>query len=119
MTKHSGGSDMTNDKRFKRSHVWLHRGITVVALLGATTAAHCAESMSSAAEVGHATDALLALQRDNRAAGPALPMLGDTASLSYQRYLDSFKHKIPESMGSPVNANGSGGAGGQHSMQSY
>ncbi|MBR8223541.1 DUF3613 domain-containing protein [Burkholderia ambifaria] len=110
---------MTNDKRFKRSHVWLHRGITVVALLGATTAAHCAESMSSAAEVGHATDALLSLQRDNRAAGPALPMLGDTASLSYQRYLDSFKHKIPESMGSPVNANGSGGAGGQHSMQSY
>ncbi|WP_420480781.1 DUF3613 domain-containing protein [Burkholderia diffusa] len=75
--------------------------------------------MPSASEVGHSTNALLALQRDSRAAGPGLPMLGDTASLSYQRYLDSFKHKIPESMGSPVNSNGNGGSGGQQSMKSY
>ncbi|AOI98187.1 DUF3613 domain-containing protein [Burkholderia sp. LA-2-3-30-S1-D2] len=110
---------MTNDKRFKCRLAWLHRSIALVVLMGGATAALCEESMPSAAEVGHSTDALLALQRDNRAAGPALPMLGDTASLSYQRYLDSFKHKIPESMGSPVNTNGSGGSGGQHSMQSY
>ncbi|RQR25927.1 DUF3613 domain-containing protein [Burkholderia sp. Bp9143] len=110
---------MTNDKRFNRRLAWLHRGIAVVALMGAATAVHCEESMPPASEIGHSTDALLALQRDNRAAGPALPMLGDSASLSYQRYLDSFKHKIPESMGSPVNTNGNGGSGGQQSMQSY
>jgi len=110
---------MSNDKRFNCRRAWLHRGIALVALMGAATAAHCEQSTAVASEIGHSTDALLALQRDNRVAGPALPMLGDTASLSYQRYLDSFKHKIPESMGSPVNSNGSGGSGGQHSMQSY
>ncbi|RQR39903.1 MULTISPECIES: DUF3613 domain-containing protein [unclassified Burkholderia] len=110
---------MTDDKRFNCRAGWLHRGIALVALMGGATAAHCEQSMPPASEIGHATDALLALQRDNRTAGPALPMLGDTASLSYQRYLDSFKHKIPESMGSPVNENGNGGSGGQHPMQSY
>ncbi|KVN04436.1 DUF3613 domain-containing protein [Burkholderia diffusa] len=110
---------MTNNKGLIRRLAGLHRVITLVALMGAATAAYCEESMPSASEVGHSTNALLALQRDSRAAGPGLPMLGDTASLSYQRYLDSFKHKIPESMGSPVNSNGNGGSGGQQSMKSY
>lgn len=109
---------MRNDKRFIGRLAELHRGIALVVLMGVATAAHCEQAMPPASEIGPATDALLALQRDNRAAGSAQPMLGDAASLSYQRYLDSFKHPIPESMGSPVNTNGNGGSGGQHSMQS-
>lgn len=46
-------------------------------------------------------------------------MLGDAASLAYQRYIDSFKGKIPQSMGSPVNAAGGMSSGGQGSAQSY
>lgn len=48
------------------------------------------------AEVGDATRALLRMQAGGTYAAPARPMLGDQASLAYQRYLDSFKHPIPE-----------------------
>ncbi len=53
------------------------------------------------------------MQRDNRAAAPTQPMLGDVASLVYQRYLDSFKNKIPDSMSTQLGSSGGMSAGGQ------
>lgn len=47
-------------------------------------------------QVGDTTRALLQLQADSNRPGTALPMLGEAASRSYQRYLDSFDHPIPE-----------------------
>ncbi len=47
-------------------------------------------------QIGDATRALLQLQADGSSAGNALPMLGEAASRSYQRYLNSFDHPIPE-----------------------
>jgi len=46
--------------------------------------------------VGDVTRTLLQAQADGRVAGPRLPMLGATADASWQRYLDSFKHPLPE-----------------------
>jgi hypothetical protein len=46
--------------------------------------------------LGDETEALLALQANNLAAGPGLPMLGATASRAYKRYLDSFTYAIPQ-----------------------
>jgi hypothetical protein len=40
--------------------------------------------------------ALMAAQADGRRAGPLLPMLGPVATASWDRYLESFKHPIPE-----------------------
>jgi len=98
--------------------ITVRRGAAWLVLIGAATAtvvAYGEEPAPRASDVGGSTDAWLALQRDNRAAGPALPMLGDAASLAYQRYLDSFRNKIPASMGSPLNPDGgvqsSGGQG--------
>lgn len=48
--------------------------------------------------IGSATEALLALQRDGRAARPR-PIDGEQASRSYQRYLKSFETSIPEHYG--------------------
>ncbi|SDV51154.1 DUF3613 domain-containing protein [Chitinasiproducens palmae] len=45
--------------------------------------------------VGDTTRALLAAQADGTQAGAPLPMLGETASLSYRRYAQSFSHPIP------------------------
>ncbi|BEV51581.1 hypothetical protein BconGalA64_40810 [Burkholderia contaminans] len=53
------------------------------------------------------------MQRDNRAAAPTQPVFGDVASLAYQRYLDSFKNKIPDSMNSQLGAVGGMSGGGQ------
>jgi hypothetical protein len=46
--------------------------------------------------VGDVTRTLLQAQADGRVAGPRLPILGATADASWQRYLDSFKHPLPE-----------------------
>lgn len=46
--------------------------------------------------VGDVTRTLLQAQVDGRVAGPRLPILGATADASWQRYLDSFKHPLPE-----------------------
>lgn len=54
------------------------------------------------AEIGGTTRELLQAQADGRWAGPALPMLGAEASASYRRYLDSFRHPIPEFFSSKV-----------------
>jgi hypothetical protein len=61
-----------------------------------------------ASEIGHATTGWLDLQRSDAEAGREPTMLGAEATLAYQRYLDSFKNKIPASFGSSV---GSGDAG--------
>lgn len=62
--------------------------------------------------VGDATRSLLAMQREGEIASTTpRPMAGDIASLSYKRYLDSFKHPIPEKFGTTVkSSSGSGGA---------
>jgi hypothetical protein len=59
---------------------------------------------------GEATRSWLALQRSNAEAAPALPVLGAQAALAYERYLDSFKTKIPGSFGSTLGT-GSGALG--------
>ncbi|HWW99747.1 DUF3613 domain-containing protein [Collimonas sp.] len=46
--------------------------------------------------IGDVTHTLLQAQADGRVAGARLPMLGATADVSWQRYLDSFKHPLPE-----------------------
>ena len=61
--------------------------------------------------LGEETEALLALQASNLAAGPGLPMLGSTASRAYKRYLDSFTYPIPQFYPTMVQSD-SGGAGG-------
>lgn len=45
--------------------------------------------------VGDITRALLAAQADGRRAASEQPILGDVASATYQRYIESFKHPIP------------------------
>lgn len=49
-----------------------------------------------AGDVGDATRMLLAMQRDGAQAGQMLRVPGEQAALAYQRYLDSFRHPIPE-----------------------
>jgi len=50
----------------------------------------------SVQRIGAATSSALQMQVEGKQAGAALPMLGPAATLSYQRYLDSYKHPIPE-----------------------
>jgi hypothetical protein len=61
----------------------------------------------SASEIGHASHAWLDLQRSNAAAAPLLPMLGAEAGPAYERYLDSFRSKIPSAFGSTTQSNSS------------
>ncbi|HWV62729.1 MAG TPA: DUF3613 domain-containing protein [Oxalicibacterium sp.] len=56
----------------------------------------------SANVIGTTTSALLSAQADGSIAGPGLPMLGAAGNLSWHRYLDSFKYKIPESFSSKI-----------------
>ncbi|MEO6920012.1 MAG: DUF3613 domain-containing protein [Collimonas sp.] len=46
--------------------------------------------------IGDVTHTLLQAQVDGRVAGAHLPMLGATADVSWERYLESFKHPLPE-----------------------
>lgn len=62
--------------------------------------------------IGDATRSLLAMQREgNVASTTPRPLAGDVASLSYQRYLDSFRFPIPEKFSTTVQKSGSGGSG--------
>ncbi|MEA5666454.1 DUF3613 domain-containing protein [Stenotrophomonas sp. MH1] len=61
------------------------------------------------AQIGDATRALLRLQADGGSAGKPLPMLGEAASRSYQRYLTSFDHPIPEYFETTVPNSSNGG----------
>lgn len=59
-------------------------------------AAQADSGRSAPTEIGGATRALLRMQADANRPGNPLPMLGEAASRSYQRYLNSFDHPIPE-----------------------
>ena len=55
--------------------------------------------------VGDATSYLLALQASGQyASRNAYPVTSDVAQRSYQRYLESFTHKIPQSMEAQVSS---------------
>lgn len=59
--------------------------------------------------VGEATSYLLALQAGGQyASRNAYPVTSDVAQRSYQRYLESFTHKIPESSETQVGSSTSG-----------
>ncbi|KVF70057.1 hypothetical protein WS75_24780 [Burkholderia sp. FL-7-2-10-S1-D7] len=75
------------------------------------------EVTPAASDVDRSTKEWLSIQRDNRAAAPAQPMLGDVASLVYQRYLDSFKNKIPVSMSTQLGSSSGGMSGSGQSAQ--
>lgn len=46
--------------------------------------------------IGQGTDALLALQRNNRRPGRSLAIPAAEAAPAQSRYLESFKHPIPD-----------------------
>ena len=60
------------------------------------------ESGIDDAGIGSTTRALLHMQVSGSNAGQLLPMLGDEASASYKRYIQSFNHPIPEFFESKV-----------------
>ncbi|MGR9578909.1 DUF3613 domain-containing protein [Pandoraea sputorum] len=62
--------------------------------------------------LGDETEALLAVQSNNLAAGPGLPMLGATASRAYRRYLESFNYAIPAFFTTMVQSDSGTGGGG-------
>lgn len=59
-------------------------------------------------EIGQTTRDLLRMQAAGTHAGPRLPILGDQAAASYQRYLKSFEHEIPEFLKTSVKKDVSG-----------
>ncbi|MEK2601522.1 DUF3613 domain-containing protein [Burkholderia arboris] len=71
-----------------------------------------AQSDTPASEIGHATNALLDLQRSNRAAATPQPIDGAAGTYAYQRYIDTFKTPIPQWFGTMSTAGGGGGSGG-------
>lgn len=95
----------------------------ITLMLGVEVSSQAQEAAApTPGEVGHSTRAWLDLQRSNASAAPAQPMLGAEASLAYNRYLESFKTKIPEMYGSSLSQGGaaggaSGGGGGSASPQ--
>lgn len=73
------------------------------------TAEAGAMQRTGGSDVGSATTAWLDLQRTNAAAAPALPTPGAQARLAYERYMNSFRTKIPASFGSTLSGVGSAG----------
>ncbi|MBU9520623.1 DUF3613 domain-containing protein [Burkholderia multivorans] len=100
---------MNGNKRQRNR--WAARIALTGAIAWTAAGAGVACAQATASDVGRSTTEWLSMQRDNRAAAPTQPLLGDVASLVYQRYLESFKHKIPESMGTQVGAAGMSGGG--------
>lgn len=81
-----------------------------VALDAHVAAAEPQPVLSVRLQVGDATRNLLAMQREGHVASTTpRPLAGDVATLSYQRYLDSFKFPIPEKFSATVQKSGSGG----------
>lgn len=84
-------------------------GIALVCALSAN-GAH-AQSEAPASEIGHSTNALLDLQRSNRAAASPQPIDGAAGTYAYQRYLESFKTPIPAWFGTMSTTGGGSGGG--------
>ncbi len=63
--------------------------------------------------MGETTRSLLQMQADGTQAGKHLPMLGAEASASYDRYMKSFSHDIPEFYKTNVGKDSNGTAGGE------
>ncbi|WP_390348651.1 DUF3613 domain-containing protein [Variovorax boronicumulans] len=72
------------------------------------------ETFDPPLQVGDSTLNLFAWQRSGEVASKTpRPIAGSVASRSYERYLKSFEHPIPERLGSSVtNAKNGGGASG-------
>ncbi|MBJ9614373.1 DUF3613 domain-containing protein [Burkholderia multivorans] len=96
---------------------WAARIALAGAIAWTAAGAGVARAQATASDVGRSTTEWLSMQRDNRAAAPTQPLLGDVASLVYQRYLESFKHKIPESMGSTLSSSGMSSSAGAGAAQ--
>ncbi|MBN3773781.1 MULTISPECIES: DUF3613 domain-containing protein [Burkholderia] len=109
---------MNNNKHHRSMHAGRIAVLAAIAcVMAGSAAAYGQEAVTAgASDVGRSTKAWLSMQRDNRAAAPTQPLLGDVASLVYQRYLDSFKNKIPGSMSSQLGS-ASGMSGSSQGMQ--
>ncbi len=60
------------------------------------------QSKPPAREIGEVTSSLLRMQANGSVAGAALPMLGTTSAISWERYKNSFAYPIPEYFGKVV-----------------
>ncbi len=109
------GNDMNGNKQQRNR--WAARIALAGAIAWTAAGAGVARAQATASDVGRSTTEWLSMQRDNRAAAPTQPLLGDVASLVYQRYLESFKHKIPESMGSTLSSSGMSSSAGAGAAQ--
>ncbi|WP_109127226.1 DUF3613 domain-containing protein [Dyella sp. C11] len=66
---------------------------------------------NTSTDVGDVTHQLLSMQAQGTRAGKQLPIPGQEASASYQRYLKSFDHPIPQFFDGTVSKNQSGSTG--------
>lgn len=73
--------------------------------------AYASDDGADRAAIGYTTRQLLQMQASGSQAGNRLPMLGDEASASYRRYIQSFNHPIPEFYETTVGKNGSNSSG--------
>ena len=69
------------------------------------------ETTGSITQVGDTTRQLLRIQAQGTRAGKHLPIPGQEASASYQRYLKSFEHPIPEFYETAVSKSGGDSTG--------
>lgn len=79
-----------------------------------TPAAAPARQRHSAPQVGDLTRQLLAAQADPNRVAPALPMLGAEATVSWDRYMNSFKQPIPQFFKTQVQQDSGSSSGGSN-----
>lgn len=86
---------------------------SAVALPPLPASAPLAVPLPAKPQIGDTTRALLQLQASGSSGGERLPILGDQASLSYARYLQSFSHPIPAFLDTSVRKQVSGDSNGE------